>query len=146
MSELYLIVSIASRRIAIRACEVHSVIELDGITPIPKAPPFVAGLAALRSKALTVIDCCRSLELDKGEADSLSNTAVVIEKDEFLYAMLVDRHEDVVHARSDIVAKDDGYGDRWDLVAQGMIETDLGAALVIDVSGLIAGPDVRRAA
>lgn len=146
MSELYLIVSIASRRIAIRGCEVHSVIELEGITPIPKAPPFVAGLAALRSKALTVIDCRRSLELEEDEEETPGNTAVVIEKDDFLYAMLVDRHEDVVHARSELIAEEDGYGDRWDSVALGMIETDLGAALVIDVSGLIAGPEVRRAA
>ena len=39
------------------------VVELDALIPVPRAAPHVAGLSALRSRVLTVIDCQRSLEL-----------------------------------------------------------------------------------
>lgn len=146
MSELFLIVTIAGRRIAIRAAEVHSVIELEHVMPVPLAPPFVAGLAALRSKALTVIDCRRSLELERGEEGDRPRIAVVIQMDEFLYALLVDEHQDVVEAASDIAGEDYNFGERWNRVALGMIETDLGAALLVNVAELIAGPPAARAA
>lgn len=146
MSELFLIVTIAGKQIAIRAAEVHSVIELDRVTPIPLAPPFVAGLAALRSRALTVIDCRRSLELDPNERYDPSRIAVVITQGEFLYALLVDDHHDVVEAKPDDVSGNSNYGRRWNRVAQGMIETGMGAALLVDVEALISGPPVARAA
>ena len=43
MNQMFLIVTIAGRRIAIDASQIHSVVQLDAITPIPDAPPFVAG-------------------------------------------------------------------------------------------------------
>lgn len=146
MSELFLIVTIAGTRVAIRAAEVHSVIELSQVTPIPLAPPFVAGLAALRSKALTVIDCRRALDLEPAAHEALPKVAVVIEKDEFLYALLVDEHQDVVEAESGLAQEEVNYGERWNRVAQGMIETDLGAALLVRIEELINGPPVAQAA
>lgn len=146
MNSLFLIVTLAGRRIAIRAEDVHSVIELEHVTPIPLAPPFIAGLAALRSKALTVIDCRCSLELEEAGEDVHHNTAVVIEQDEFLYALVVDDHQDVVEAWLEPTLGDRNFGERWNRVALGMIETDLGPALAVDTAGLIAGPEAKKAA
>ncbi len=146
MSELYLIVTIDGRRVAIRAAEVHSVIELDAITAIPQAPAFVAGLAALRSRALTVIDCRLSLEITDEMPASPTRTAIVIGQDEFLYALLVDGHEDVAHPRSDPAPVPGDLGSGWSRVAEGLIETDMGTALLVDVNGLISGPAAKEAA
>ena len=63
MSELLLVVVIAGERVALPAAAVESVVELDTLIPVPRAAPHVAGLSALRSRVLTVIDCMRSLEL-----------------------------------------------------------------------------------
>ena len=57
MNELLLICLIAGRRAAISATRVLSVIEVEAITPIPRTPEFIVGVTALRSQALTVIDC-----------------------------------------------------------------------------------------
>ena len=57
MNDLLLMCLIAGRRAAIPAALVQSVIEIDQITPIPGAPDFILGLTAMRSQALTVIDC-----------------------------------------------------------------------------------------
>ena len=61
MSELLLMCIIGGHRAAIPAIRVQSVIEIEEITPIPGVPSFILGLTALRSQALTVIDCSAAL-------------------------------------------------------------------------------------
>ena len=56
MNELLLIVSIAGSRVALPAVAVESVVELEALIPVPRAPEHLAGLSALRSRVLTVID------------------------------------------------------------------------------------------
>jgi purine-binding chemotaxis protein CheW len=144
MSGLLLVVSIADRRVALRAAEVHSVIELDSLSPIPRAPVHVAGLSALRSRVLTVIDCRRSLELDPHvDEDGVFKTApkaAVVEFEGHLYALLVDEVEDVVEACSDCTPLRSALGHGWDRAALGMIEAEAGPLLLVSVAGLIAGP------
>jgi purine-binding chemotaxis protein CheW len=141
VNELHLIVVIAGEKVAFRACDVQSVVELDRITPAPRAPAYIAGLAALRSRALTVIDCMRSLELERREGELPSRKAVVVEHQSHLYALLVGSVEDVVEAKSepDTVPAELGRG--WRRVARGIVETDLGVMLVVDLPALIAGPE-----
>ena len=77
MNELLLIVTIAGQRVALPADAVESVVELDTLIPVPRAAPHVAGLSALRSRVLTVIDCMRSLELGATDcADGVREAAV----------------------------------------------------------------------
>ena len=72
MNELLLVVTIAGERVALSAAAVESVVELDTLIPVPRAAPHVAGLSALRSRVLTVIDCRRSLELGTSDARTAS--------------------------------------------------------------------------
>ena len=50
MAELLLIARLAGRRVAFPAAEVEAVVELEGMSPAPRAAPHVAGLSALRSR------------------------------------------------------------------------------------------------
>ena len=59
---------------------------------MPRAAPHVAGLSALRSRVLTVIDCQRSLELGSTDLGGLREAAVV-EVDGHHYALTVDAVE-----------------------------------------------------
>jgi purine-binding chemotaxis protein CheW len=140
MSGLLLVVSIAGRRIGLRAAEVHSVIELDTLSPIPRAPVHVAGLSALRSRVLTVIDCRRSLELEPRADEDHRPKAAVVEFEGHLYALLVDEVEDVVEARSDCMPLRTALGHGLDRAALGVIEAEGGPLLLVSVSGLVAGP------
>lgn len=145
MNELLLIVVIDDRRIAIRASTVHSVIELEDITPIPHAPAFVAGLASLRSRTMTVVDCRRALELEDAAQEADCGKAVAIQEGDFLYALLVDAIEDVADARSDVQPLSGDIAKGWSRVGLGMVETDAGAALLVDPAAMIAGPDAEAA-
>jgi purine-binding chemotaxis protein CheW len=140
MTELLLVVAIAGRRIALRAAQVHSVIELEMLSSVPRAPAHVAGLSALRSRVLTVIDSRLSLEL-AATGDTGKRQAAVVEVEGHLYALLVDGVEDVVEARSDCSALRSSLGHGWDRAALGMIESEAGPLLLLDVAGIVAGPE-----
>ena len=145
MNVLLLIVSIAGSRVAFPAAKVESVVELDALSPVPRAPAHVAGLSALRSRVLTVIDCQRSLELGSTDLTGLREAAVV-EVEGHHYALTVDAVEDVVEALSDPVPVRAAMGAGWERVGLGMIETEEGPLLLVDIDALIAGPTVDRAA
>ena len=117
MNELLLMCMIAGRRAAIPAIRVQSVIEIAEITPIPGAPSFIRGLTALRSQALTVIDCPVALGLEPGETPAQQRAAVV-DIEGHLYALLVDAAYDVGEARSEPIEVPGGFGPGWQAAAR----------------------------
>ncbi len=145
MNQLLLIVTIAGQRVALQAAAVESVVELDTLIPVPRAAPHVAGLSALRSRVLTVIDCMRSLDLGATECADGIREAAVVELDGHHYALLVDLIEDVVEAMSDPAPVRAAMGKGWERVSHGMVETEQGPLLLVDVSALISGAEARAA-
>ncbi len=144
MAELLLIASLAGRRIAFPASDVEAVVELEELTPAPRAAAHVAGLSALRSRVLTVIDGLASLEFGRSEQADL-NHAIVVPSGGHTYALLVDDVEDVVEASAPPTPVNAPLGAGWDRVAIGMIEAESELFLLVDPHLLIAGPAVRAA-
>lgn len=146
MTEMLLVVSIAGRRAGLPAMAVNSVIELASVTPVPRAAPHIAGLAALRSRPLTIIDCRASLGLETATADALARRAVVVEHDGHLYGLLVDDADDIVATTSEPgpLGADPGAG--WRRVATSKVETGGGVLLLLDIPALITGPGESLAA
>jgi len=144
MADLLLVVRLAGRRVAFPAADVEGVVELEGLTPAPGAAPHVAGLSALRSRVLTVIDGLAALEAGKaGEAALFS--AVVVPSGGHPYAILVDGVEDVIEAASAVAPLAAPAGPGWDRVALGMIEAEGDPLLLVDPHALIAGPAAQAA-
>jgi purine-binding chemotaxis protein CheW len=146
MNALLLIVTIAGERVALPAASVESVVELDTLIPVPRAAPHVAGLSALRSRVLTVIDCKRSLELGESDRSDGIREAAVAEIDGHHYALIVDLVEDVVEALSEPTPVRATLGAGWERVSQGMVDTEAGPLLLVDVAALIAGAAEAKAA
>jgi len=144
MADLLLIASLAGRRIAFPAADVEAVVELEGLTPAPGALPHVAGLSALRSRVLTVIDGMASLEFGRSGEAGLTE-AIIVPSGGHTYALLVDDVEDVVEAIGPPVPVNAPLGAGWDRVALGMVEAESGLFLLIDPHQLIAGPAARAA-
>ncbi|HEY7808211.1 MAG TPA: chemotaxis protein CheW [Croceibacterium sp.] len=145
MDHSLLLVSICGELAGIDSAIIRSVVELDAITPVPRAPDHIAGLAALRSRAMTVVDCRRSLELPPLESAGKS-LAVVVELDEYLYALIVDAVEEVVPLDGDPAEVRADLLPGWARAAVGMIESTAGPALMLDPARLIQGPAKREAA
>ena len=139
MNELLLIVTIAGSRVALPAAAVESVVELDTLIAVPRAPAHVAGLSALRSRVLTVIDCMRSLELGASDCTDGIREAAVVEVEGHHYALIVDAVEDVVEAQSDPSPVRAAMAAGWERASKGMVETEEGPLLLVDVDALVAG-------
>ena len=145
MTQLLLIVTVAGERVAFPAAAVESVVELDTLIPVPRAAAHVAGLSALRSRVLTVIDCMRSLDLGATDCSDGIREAAVVELEGHHYALIVDAVEDVVEALSDPAPVRAAMGAGWERVSQGLVETEAGPLLLIDVAALVSGAE-RQAA
>ena len=145
MNELLLVVTIAGERVALPSAAVESVVELDALIPVPRAAPHVAGLSALRSRVLTVIDCMHALELGVTDCSDGIREAVVVELDGHHYALMVDTVEDVVESLSEPSPVRAAMGAGWERISEGMVETESGPLLVVDVAALIGGIEAKAA-
>ena len=144
MAELLLIVRLAGERIALPAADVHSVVEIESLTPVPGSAGHVAGLAALRSRVLTVIDCLASLDPSRRLAEGATE-AVMTVVDGHPYALMVEAVEDVVEASGERRPAAASLADGWRRIGAATIEADGDLLLLADVEALIAGP-AREAA
>jgi len=139
---LFLIAQIAGRTVAIESSQVESVVDIGAIIPVPRSERQVRGLAALRSRVVTVIETRAALGLPEGDGTAMR--AVITIVDGHHYAMLVDALEDVaafdLSPLSAGVALDSG----WSRVGRGIIERDGEPILAIELNALI--PSVAAAA
>ena len=146
MNEMLLVVVLAGRRAVLPAIVVNSVIELGEVTPVPRAASHVTGLAALRSRPLTLIDGAASLGAGHERTDPSTCRAVVVEHEGHLYGLLVEAADDIVAALGEPGQLGADPGPGWARVAPGRIETEAGALPLLDIAALIAGPDEALAA
>lgn len=143
MAELLLIVRLAGERVALPAADVESVVEIEALTPVPGAAGHVAGLAALRSRVLTVIDCLASLDPSL-RLPSGAREAVMAVVDGHPYALLVEAVEDVVESSGER-RPSAASSSSWRRIGRATIEAEGDLLLLADVEALIAGP-AREAA
>lgn len=136
-TQLFLVAQIARRLVAIDSAEVESVVDIQHITPIPMADREVRGLAALRSRVVTVIDTCAALGLP--ESDPPARRAVITLVDGHHYAVLVDALEDVspfeLLPLSNGVALEAG----WARAGYGMVDRGGEPMLAIRLRSVIPG-------
>lgn len=137
MTDLVLIATIAGERVAIDAAMIEAVVDLWQVVPVPLAAEHVIGVAAVRSRVLTVIDAAAAVGL---RAKATGNRAIIIDAGGHCYALRVDAIADVVAPTGDLMAFEGHSDDNWRIVAKGTIDTPYGFAVLIDPALLIAGP------
>ena len=145
MNDLLVLVTIDGRHCALPADDVNSVIEIGTIVPIPRAPEQVLGMTALRSQALTVIDCRTVIGCD-ADSDATDERAAVVKVGGHGYALLVDTIQDVATPASEIKQLPGGFGEGWARVSRGMVETASGPVLLLDIARLVDPRDATRRA
>ena len=141
---LHLIARIAGQRVAMPTAAIDSVVEPASVVPVPRAPAHVAGLAALRSRVLTLIDCEAALGLPP--AGTAGRKTVVLAADGHLYGLLVDAVEDVVDLVSPVQPVSTRLAGGWAAVAVGLVDHGGDALLLIDPAALLSGPAIATAA
>ncbi|MES2988025.1 MAG: chemotaxis protein CheW [Pseudomonadota bacterium] len=136
MAHLYLIAQIAGRAVAIDSDQVESVVDIGEVTAVPRASQHVRGLAALRSRVVTVVDTQSALGM-AGESDA--RRAVITRVDGHHYAMLVDALDDVAPFELLPMAGGVSLDLAWREAARGVVERDGEPILAIDLASLVPG-------
>ena len=144
VAEMILIAVVAGERVAMLASDIESVVELGLLVPVPRASPHVAGLAALRSRVLTVIDCYAALGIAR-RGEHVSKHSIIIEVDGHVYALLVDSVEDVVPIDAEVRTVRGRLTAGWRAVARGAIEVEDALLLMVEPAALLT-PHVPQAA
>lgn len=136
MADLYLVAQIAGRAVAIDADQVESVVDIGEVTAVPLASDHVRGLAALRSRVVTVVDTQSALGL-AGISDA--RRAVITLVEGHYYAMLVDALDDVAPFDLLPIAGGVTLEPAWREAGRGVVERDGEPILAIDLASLVPG-------
>jgi purine-binding chemotaxis protein CheW len=141
MSHLYLIAQIAGRAVAIDSEQVESVVDIGEVTAVPRASSHVRGLAALRSRVVTVVDTQSALGMD---GSSTARRAVITQFEGHHYAMLVDALDDVAPFELLPLASGVALDPAWRLAGRGVVERDGEPILAIDLASLVPGQTIAN--
>jgi purine-binding chemotaxis protein CheW len=144
---LYLVGVVGGRRVAIDSAPVDSVVDITAIQPVPGAATGILGLAALRSRVLTMVDCAIALGLDGGERrpEGAALPTIVLEIDSYLYGFVVERVDDVVTVDHPMMPAGAPLGGPWSAVSAGIIEIAGSALPVLDPAAVLAAMQARAA-
>lgn len=137
MTKLFLLAHVAGQVVAIDSDDVESVVDITQVTPVPRTIPQIRGLAALRSRVVTVVDTRAALGLPPLETEIAR--AVITQLGGHHYAVMVDSVEDVAPFVHLPLLQANGVGTRWKEAARGMIDRDGEPVLVISLSALVPG-------
>lgn len=136
MTHLYLIAQVAGRAVAIDSDQVESVVDIGEVTQVPLASQHIRGLAALRSRVVTVVDTHSALGLDSA---SQARRAVITLVEGHHYALLVDALDDVAPFELLPLAGGVALDTAWQRAGRGIVEREGEPILAIDLASLVPG-------
>jgi purine-binding chemotaxis protein CheW len=131
MTKLFLLTQIDGTQIAISSEIVESVVSVGEIVAVPRTDPVVAGLFALRSRVLTLIDCQYRVT-GKIRAVERGMLAVVASAGAQSFGLLVDKVLDVVSVDETKIFPAIKLDARWEPLIDRLVEIDNNMVMVLD--------------
>lgn len=145
MDQLYLLATLAGVRVAVAADEVEAVVKLADISPVPGMAPHVAGLSALRSRVLTIIDV-PALISGKPTSPENRGLAIIADISGHSYGLMVDAVHDICDVPEGALPLRGQLDPAWALYASAIVERDGEPHLLVSLAGFIETPSLAQAA
>lgn len=138
IGDLFLFASVASTPIAIPAGELEAVVRLGEIVPVARSQPHVRGLAALRSRVLTVIDIRARIV---GELTELAREplAIVAMIEGHGFGLIVDSVQDIGHPVGSVQRTHGRVEPSWQPFVRGMLVHEQRTHVILSVHDLALG-------
>lgn len=145
MDHLYLFATLAGTRIAVETGEVEAVVKLTDISPVPGMAVHVAGLSALRSRVLTIIDAAA---LIRGVATPPEQGCLAIIADiaGHSYGLIVDGVSDICQVPEGELPLRGQLDPAWAPYAKSVVEQDGHPWLLVSLAAFIDGGGLAQAA
>ncbi|HAF41619.1 MAG TPA: chemotaxis protein CheW [Sphingobium sp.] len=145
MDRLYLFAMLAGTRVAVETEEVEAVVKLADISPVPGMGAHVAGLSALRSRVLTIIDVAAIVHGRATPAER-RGLAVIADISGHSYGLMVDSVIDICHVPEGEVPMRGQLDAAWAPYARAIVEHDGHPWLLVSLAGFIEGGTAAQAA
>ncbi len=145
MDRLYLFAMLADTRIAVEAREVEAVVRLSDISPVPGMGAHIAGLSALRSRVLTVIDVA-ALVRGKATERKQRSFAIIADISGHSYGLMVDGVSDICQVPEGELPLQCQLDSAWAPFARGIVEQDGKPWLLVSLAAFIEGGTLAQAA
>jgi purine-binding chemotaxis protein CheW len=136
MNELYLFAQVAGTAIAVRSAEVEAVVRVTDISPVPGMPVHIAGLSALRSRVLTMIDIGALIHGRATPAETRP-LAIVADISGHSYGLIVDSVSDICTVSGGELPLRGQLGAAWVPYAQAIVENMGVPYLLVSLAGFI---------
>lgn len=139
-------VGIAGRDFGVPLSRVSHVFVPDKLSPVPLAPPEIAGLLNLRGRIVTAVDLRRRLDLPFRVGGS-PMVALCVEKGGELCGLIADEAGEAISmSPSRLEPAPANLDARWTRLCAGVCRLDDGLLTVLDVDGLLDLTDFGIAA
>lgn len=138
MSELFLLAEIDGAMIAIESDVVESVVWVQDFIPVPRVDPLVAGIFALRSRVLTLIDTQFAVT-EKQKPVPENALAIIAQIGGFHFGLLVDAVKDVVTVQPDQYETSIKAGSNWMQYSKGLVDVDGQIVVIICPAKIVEG-------
>ncbi|GJL84298.1 MAG: chemotaxis protein CheW [Micavibrio sp.] len=138
-SKDFLTIIIAEQRFGIPVLQVQDVLGEQIVTNIPLAPSEVAGSLNLRGRVVTAIDVRRRLGIDPSKDGEATGMSVVVEHENELYSLIIDRVGDVLTLKDDMFENNPPTLDAiWREISGGIFRLEEELLVVLDVPKLLS--------
>ena len=145
MNQLYLFATLAGTRVAVEAREVEAVVKLTDISPVPGMGAHVAGLSALRSRVLTIIDVA-ALVRGRPTPTEQRGFAIIADISGHSYGLMVDAVYDICQVPEGELPLRGQLDPVWSPYARGLVEHEGQPYLLVSLSGFIEAGAMAQAA
>jgi purine-binding chemotaxis protein CheW len=145
MSKLYLLAEIAGVEVAICSDIIESVVNVGDVVQVPRCDPVIAGLFALRSRVLTLVDCQYRITHNRNAAVKGSLAAIATISGHS-FGLLVDKVFDVTTVADDAAQPAVKLNPEWASIVSQLLMVDDRMVMVIDAERLVAVDGIRAAA
>ncbi|MFK4793480.1 chemotaxis protein CheW [Sphingobium sp. ZW T5_29] len=145
MDQLYLLATLAGTRVAVDAHEVEAVVRLADVSPVPGMAAHVAGLSALRSRVLTIIDVpalIRGKAIFAGER----SYAIIAEISGHSYGLMVDAVHDICQVPDGGLPLRGQLDPAWTPYARAIVEHEDQPYLLVSLASFIETGSLAQAA
>ena len=140
----FLTVIIAEQRFGIPILQVQDVLGEQEVTKIPLAPTEVAGSLNLRGRVVTAINVRARLGLESSETEE-GQMSVVVEHDQELYSLIIDRVGDVLTLKDSEFEKNPATLDSaWQEASLGIYRLEGELLVILDVPKLLNTENINQ--
>jgi purine-binding chemotaxis protein CheW len=143
-TDKYLMFTLGNEHYGVEILQVLEIVGMLEITPVPRTPHYVLGVANLRGKIIPVVDLKRKFDMPCGEVTA-QTCIVVVRTDRFEAGLLVDRVLEVAAIAADMIEDTPCFGSDVEAdFIQGLAKSDRAVTILLNLDRVLEDQDFAR--